>query len=146
MEVHLRTFFPERCAELGEDGVRGAVAYALARAAQYDITSERDVCKFLNLMFVYGFSFDVDPELPWAAAILNDAQLNRSSVKMYLLMKAAAGTLEPPSLPEPEPTEAEIEAGLKAAAKAEAEALARAEAAARQSREETGGDDGKPQR
>lgn len=134
MVIHLHTFFPERCAELGEPGVRTAIIYAINRAARYDITSERDICKYLNLMFVYGFQFDVDPELPWAAAILNDATLGRSSVKMHLLMKAADGTLEPPNAPIPEPTEEEIKAALQAEAAAEA-----AREAAR------GEDDGKPQ-
>lgn len=126
MVIHLRTFFPERSAELGAEGVRAAISYALTRAARYDIASERDVCKYLNLMFVYGYEFDTDPALPWAAAILSDRTLGRSSVKMHLLMKAADGTLEPPSAPIPEPTEEQIEAAL------------RAEAA-------RGEDDGKPQ-
>lgn len=96
MRVHLGTFFPERCAELGEEGVLREIEHGIRRAARYDITSERDVCKYLNFMFVYGRDFDVDPGLPWAAEILNDSSLNRSVVKMHLLERVAEGIEEPP--------------------------------------------------
>ncbi len=67
MVVHIETFFPESAQELGAEGVRHAIDLGLKKAARYGITSERDVCKFLNFMFAYGFDFDRDPELPGRA-------------------------------------------------------------------------------
>jgi hypothetical protein len=91
MVVHIETFFPESAAELGPEGVRHAIDLGLKKAARYGITSERDVCKFLNFMFAYGFDFDRDPELPWARAILLRDDLVRANVKMHLLEEAALG-------------------------------------------------------
>jgi len=56
--------FPERCAELGEPGLRGLVMAGLAKANGYGLTSERDICKYINLMFLAGVDFDT--EAPWA--------------------------------------------------------------------------------
>lgn len=118
MVVHLETFFPERAAELGPQGVRDAIELGQKKAAKYDIYTERDVCKFLNFMFAFGFDFDTDPELPWAKAILTNPAYGRSNLKMYLLEKAADGTLEPDAEPMVLPTEEEMEA-----ARLESEAL-----------------------
>jgi len=109
MVTHLETFFPERCAELGEKGVREAIALGQTRAAKYDIFSERDVCKYLNFMFALGFDFDTDPEYPWANQILTNAALIRSHVKMHLLEQAANGDLEEDAMLLPAPPEPELE-------------------------------------
>ncbi len=130
MVVHLETFFPERCQELGEAGVRGAIELGLKKAARYDIRSERDVCKFLNFMFAYHFHFDTDPDLPWANAILTDPNLTRSNVKTHLLEKAANGELEPEPEGVPDPTEAEFEAIRVAIERESAERAKAAEDAA----------------
>jgi hypothetical protein len=91
MVVHLETFFPETTKELGPEGVRHAIDLGMKKAARYGIHSERDVCKFLNFMFAYGFDFDRDPALPWAHAILVRDDLVRANVKMHLLEEAAMG-------------------------------------------------------
>jgi len=118
MVLHLETFFPERSAELGEKGVRDAIDLGVKKSAKYDIHTERDVCKFLNFMFAFGFDFDTDPELPWAKSILTNPAYGRSNLKMHLLEKAADGELEPDLEAFVPPSEAEIEAS-----KREAEAL-----------------------
>lgn len=72
MVVHLNKFFPEECNLLGADGTREAIRYAVERAAGYGIVSERDVCIYTDVMFVFGRDFDKSPELRWAGRILND--------------------------------------------------------------------------
>lgn len=67
---HLGRFFPERCRVLGADGVAEAVEHGITRAALYGITSERDVCKYIDLMFVFGRDLDRAESHPWAARIL----------------------------------------------------------------------------
>ncbi len=51
--------------------LRSFVEQGIDRAASYRIEAERDVCKYLNLMVVFGRSFDV--ELPWAKETLASA-------------------------------------------------------------------------
>lgn len=67
LAAHLRTYFPGQCQALGEAGVREAIVYGVGRAARWGFTGEREVCKYLNLMFTFGRDFDTDPALPWAA-------------------------------------------------------------------------------
>jgi hypothetical protein len=71
LAAHLRKYFSETCAELGEGGLRDAVRYGIQRAKSYGIDAERDVVKYLNLMFVFGRDFDTDPRFPWAASMLH---------------------------------------------------------------------------
>ena len=70
LAAHLRKYFSETCADLGERGLRDAVRYGIKRAKAYGIQAERDVVKYLNLMFVFGRDFDTDPRFPWAASML----------------------------------------------------------------------------
>ena len=41
------------------------------RAAAYGITGRSDVCKYIDLMMVFGRDFDTDARYPWAGEILN---------------------------------------------------------------------------
>ena len=79
MVEHLNEFFPRHCKAMGAEGVRQEVRYGVERARAYDITSQRDVCKYIDLMFVYGRDFDTAPKLPWAARILNDPSFINAS-------------------------------------------------------------------
>lgn len=68
--THLETYFPEQCRALGRTEVLEAVRFGMGRAATYDLNTERDVLRYLTLMFTFGKDFDADPELPWAREIL----------------------------------------------------------------------------
>ena len=72
MASHLRRCFPRECKQLGEKKTKGEIRYGIDRASAYGIALERDVCKYIDLMFVYGRDFDRDPGLPWASRILED--------------------------------------------------------------------------
>jgi hypothetical protein len=72
MIVHLNKFFPTQCKAAGETQLRETIRYGIKGAARYGIIAERDVCKYIDLMVVYGRDFDRDPKLPWASTILND--------------------------------------------------------------------------
>ena len=72
MVVHLNKFFPDHCKALGPEGTRETIRHAIERAASYEIVSERDVCKYTDLMFAFGRDFDEDPNAGWANEILND--------------------------------------------------------------------------
>jgi hypothetical protein len=60
MLVHLKRFFPRQCAGGGDQRLREMVQYGIQRAAGYGVTAKRDVCKYIDLMIVFGRDFDTD--------------------------------------------------------------------------------------
>lgn len=89
MLQHLNKIFPEQCKALGEPKLRETIQYGTQRAASYLITSERDVCKYIDLMIIYGRDFDQDTNLPWAQAVLQNKNIRDPSAKIERLYKAA---------------------------------------------------------
>jgi len=89
MVAHLTEVFPEKSKALGEGGLREIIRYGLSRAASYRIAAERDVCKYIDLMIVFGRDFDRDPNQPWAGAILNDRKTKSPARKMKQLFETA---------------------------------------------------------
>jgi hypothetical protein len=87
--AHLRKHFPRKCDALGESKIRRIIQHGIKQAASYDIRAERDVCKYIDLMFAFGRNFDKDTMLLWPAAILNDRTILDSKMKMERLFEAA---------------------------------------------------------
>ena len=85
--VHLDKCFPGQTKALGEPNVRETIQYGIRRAASYGIVAERDVCKYIDLMIVFGRDFDKDPRQPWAQSVLNDRRLKDPSTKVGRLYK-----------------------------------------------------------
>jgi hypothetical protein len=88
MVAHIAEFFPSRFQELGEQAVREWIEDGIQRASQYRIRSERDVCKFIDIMIVFGRNFDTDPQCPWAPPILK-AEPTDPSMKTERLLESA---------------------------------------------------------
>jgi hypothetical protein len=89
LREHLRRFFPERCAALGPGGLDEAVGHGVARAGAHGIVAERDVCKYVDLMFVFGRDFDLAARQPWAARILRRHAASAPSARVEALMDKA---------------------------------------------------------
>jgi hypothetical protein len=89
MLVHLKKVFSEQSEALGEPKLRETIQYGTQRAAAYHITSERDVCKYIDLMILYGRDFDKDPKLPWAQSALQNQAIRNPTSKIERLYKAA---------------------------------------------------------
>lgn len=68
MERHLRESFPDVCTQLDERGLRTVIRESLEAAQCHGLTTERDFCRYLNLVFVFGRGFDRDQS--WAREIL----------------------------------------------------------------------------
>jgi hypothetical protein len=81
---HARTFWPGQCDDLGEDGLNARVQLAIDRAAQFGIEAERDVARFLDLLFVWGDDFAESEPTAWARDILEDETLD-SPLKVHQL-------------------------------------------------------------
>lgn len=89
MIAHIKKVFPEQFQSLGEPKLRETIQYGTQRAASFRIISERDVCKYIDLMLLYGRDFDKDPALPWAQSILQNQALRNPTAKIGRLYKAA---------------------------------------------------------
>jgi hypothetical protein len=89
MRLHLEKFFPEQCGALDEARIIEAVHYGIARASTYGLISERDVCKYVDLMFALGRDFDTDPQFDWVQPMLTDANTPDPGARIELLYDAA---------------------------------------------------------
>jgi len=89
MVAHLNKCFPAECETLQEPGVRETIRYGMRRAAHYDVRAERDVCKYIDLMMVFGRDFDTRADLPWASRILNDRVLKNPTARIERLFTVA---------------------------------------------------------
>ncbi len=87
MLAHLKKFFPGKCAAAGGQRLLEMVQYGIQRAAVHGITAKRDVCKYIDLMIVFGRDFDTDGRSRWAGEILG--RRRNPGVKMQILLQAA---------------------------------------------------------
>jgi hypothetical protein len=72
MVEHVRKYFPNHFAILGEVGVRTVIRYGHTRAGTHGLDTQRSVCLYINAMLLMGSNFDVDAMYPWAHEILSD--------------------------------------------------------------------------
>ena len=93
MRVHLQKFFPEQCNALGETRTGQLIEFGVTRAREYGFASERDVCKYIGLMCVFGHRFDRDPQVPWAREILESRFPPDPEERMDRLYTSAADAL-----------------------------------------------------
>jgi hypothetical protein len=91
--AHLEKCFPKECQALGEPVLREMIQGGIKQSQGYGITSERGVCKYIDIMVKLGSDFDHDPGLPWARAILTDSA-DDPSVKINRLYAAAIEKFE----------------------------------------------------
>ncbi len=91
MMAHLKKYFPVQCRAVGESQLRPIIRTGIDRAAVYEISSQCDVCKYIDLMVVLGRDFDTDRRFPWAGEIL--AKRWDSSLKMNALFELAPKVL-----------------------------------------------------
>jgi hypothetical protein len=74
MLAHLREFSPPLFRAVGEGPMLRAIQLGIDAAATYGLTFRGPVRLYLELMLLFGSSFDTDPQYPWAAAILADGK------------------------------------------------------------------------
>jgi hypothetical protein len=79
---HVTHQFPQKCAELGENRALELIQHGLKMAAAYQFYREADLAGFVELMFVLGWNFDRDPELPQVSALLQDPTIVDPAAKL----------------------------------------------------------------
>lgn len=92
MLVHIRKCFPAEYQSLGDPAIQQTIRYGIAGASRYGIQGERDVCKYIDLMLVFGQDFDRD--IPWASRILTERTL-APDYKVFFLYEQAMNLLQP---------------------------------------------------
>jgi len=85
---HVKNCIPDIFLAMPEEDLREVIRWGRKRSRRYGVAREVDFFRYLNLMFMFGFSFDDDPRYPWAARVLNRTS-QRASAKMDLLMDHA---------------------------------------------------------
>ena len=94
MKLHLKKFFPEHCAALGDEDLVEMIRYGIESAEKYQIEIERDVCIYIDLMFTLGQEFDTDPELPWVAEILGSEDIPSPTARIDALYEETQRQLQ----------------------------------------------------
>ena len=79
MLKHLRRHFPDRCESFSDGGTRELIREGMRRAKRYGLHGQGDVCRYIDLMFLFGRKFDSDPNYTWTRSILDDATENPTS-------------------------------------------------------------------
>jgi hypothetical protein len=91
---HVRAYFPADHRMLGGDeGTLAFIYEGIERARNAGIRVFGDACRYLDLMLSLGLDFAVDPQLPFASAILDDDSTDVRT-RVDLLHGAAIGWLE----------------------------------------------------
>jgi len=89
MVAHLNQFFPVVFAKMEEAEMLEMIRYGIQRARHHGFESGRDICKYIDVMVVFGPDFDKDADLPWAAEILSDNTTTDNKVRINLLITSA---------------------------------------------------------
>jgi hypothetical protein len=81
--THFRKVWPDKATALGP-GYRDWIDSAVVAASRYELNTEQETARFVNLWFVWGRAFETLPEHRWAAVILHDKE-RKSHVKIHQL-------------------------------------------------------------
>jgi len=94
MVQHLNRFAAKHCEIIGEEKVRETIQLGITDAQKYGLTNRGPVRFYIEMMFMFGSSFDTDPQYPWAVAILNDQTAYDQMDRAELLHQAMLTYLE----------------------------------------------------
>lgn len=86
---HLRQHYSEQTTPMTEEALAQEIRYGIERGQVHGFNTQRDVTKYLNLMFEFGRHFDLDPNCGWAHAILADPR-PRNIERLYDAARAVS--------------------------------------------------------
>lgn len=87
MVKHLRIHFPAVAWLLTADELRNEVINCITRAANYQLITQQQICRFLNIAAYYGWEFDSNPDLLWMHNILTDTSLTQPGERLDHLVQ-----------------------------------------------------------
>lgn len=94
MLKHIQEYFSNHWRIIGEAQLRQVIQYGVSQAEQYGLTTQREVCLYLNLMLLLGSDFDTDIQLPWAKEVLMDEMIIDPYVRVEQLYDVAMEHLD----------------------------------------------------
>jgi hypothetical protein len=101
MVRHIAQSFPAEFKRMaspsaGDQPIRVLIRQGIERAGSNEITSERDVGRFIDLMIVMGPDFETNTEAAWARSVLRDktlpARVRMELIHQQLPVRAGAAT------------------------------------------------------
>ena len=72
MVRYLEKRFPQNCSPKDEPAVRESIQKGIERAREYGITTEYDIARYIELMYLFSEDFDTNHATPWANPMLMD--------------------------------------------------------------------------
>lgn len=84
---HAQRFYPQICQGLDDRQLRQLIRRCGARAKAHGFSTERDICKYMNISLTFGSDFDRNGIHAWAITILK--QRLAPNEKMQRLYAAA---------------------------------------------------------
>ncbi|WP_437671974.1 hypothetical protein [Sorangium sp. So ce131] len=88
----VKRLWPGACEARGGDAeITTAVRAALEKGQRYGLEAERDLVRFVHLVFMLGDAFDADGGHDWAHAALSDSALAPSAKIDALFERLARG-------------------------------------------------------
>lgn len=85
MMTHFHEFNPVLCGILSEEQLRLAIRVGINKASSYGYIQRGAACIFLELIFLFGSSFDTDPQHEWAHGVLKDETIDQNIRKDKLI-------------------------------------------------------------
>ncbi len=89
LRAHVESFFPEQCGALGPGETEKLISLAVKDAQTFGLQSQRDICKYLDVVFAFGRDFGTNPRLPWAVKIRKDQSLTPETRLELLIAQSA---------------------------------------------------------
>lgn len=86
--AHLRRDLVKQTGAFSDDDLRTRVRQCISRAAQYGLTTEKQVMCFVDVTYLLGPNFDSDPRQRWANELLRSSKV-ASADKGNLLLATA---------------------------------------------------------
>lgn len=93
--AYVRRQYPGTCAALDERTIRASIETALGKRATYQFDSEETFFAYLDLMYLLGFDFDLNPQCEWVRETLTDFDLGPRT-RLLLLVEEARARAGPP--------------------------------------------------
>ncbi len=73
--AHLRKCLPDETQHHSDAELRARVRACLPRAKRHGLTTQRQLMAFVDTSYLSQEDFDVSPNCPWAAAVLDDREI-----------------------------------------------------------------------
>ncbi len=99
MRKYLVTALPEQTRAVPEEMLRARIRSGIEKAESHGLTTEWDICRFLQYVIRFGADFDSDPATGWAAEILEtpaatgSAKMDRIDNYFYYVLRGSTNAL-----------------------------------------------------